>query len=129
MDSLIGDQHGEVDQYQRPRCMGCNRPCAHERWAPGLVALRDEDRVGWLCEDCAALPGRAWAFVDAVRTLEPAAEFLITAVYAGRLVRAPLVVPDPEPDEPPASPQPRRLGTDRLLPMKSPAALLRRAGD
>ena len=116
MDVAVGNLFGAPDRGQRPWCMGCNRPCAHERWAPGLLAVRAEERVGWLCEDCEALPGRAWAFVDAVRALEPAAEFLITTVSAGRLVRAPLVVPDPEPPAPPASDLPRRPGTDRLLP-------------
>jgi hypothetical protein len=53
--------------------------------------------LAWLCAECAARPGQAWAFVEAVRALAPEAELLTTAAYADRLVRAPLVVPGPEP--------------------------------
>ena len=35
------------------RCMFCNRLRTGEHWAQGLEALLDEDRVGWLCDECA----------------------------------------------------------------------------
>ena len=101
------------------RCMTCGRPRSDEHWALGLEALVEEDRVGWLCEDCEARPGRAWAFIDAVRGLYPAAMFSSTTAYAERLVQAPLVVPEPEPGEPPPLGHPRRPGARRLLPTKS----------
>ena len=100
------------------RCMTCGRPRPDERWALGLDALLEEDRVGWLCEGCEARPGRGWAFVDAVRGLYPAAVLLSTTAYAGRLVRAPLVVPDPAATGPPALGPLRRPGVRRLLPGK-----------
>ncbi len=102
------------------RCMTCGRPRPDERWALGLDALLEEDRVGWLCADCEARPGRAWAFVDAVRGLYPAAVLLSTTAYADRLVQAAVVVPGPEPEpgELPPLGHPRRPGARRLLPTK-----------
>ena len=101
------------------RCMTCGRPRTGEGWALGLEALVEEDRIGWLCEDCEARPGRAWAFIDAVRGLYPAAVLLSTTAYAGRLVQAPLVLPDLDAAGPPAlSPLPRP-GAHRLLPSRS----------
>jgi hypothetical protein len=100
------------------RCMSCGRPRPDERWALGLDALLAEDRVGWLCEDCEARPGRAWGFVDAVRRLYPAAVLLSTTAYAGRVVQAAVALPDPEPGGPPAPAPPRRPGARRLLPGK-----------
>jgi len=120
VDAAIGDQHGDVEQVQQPPCIACHRPRPHARWVPGLDALLPGDRLAWLCEDCEALPGQAWAFVDAVRGLAPAAVLLTTTAYADHIVQAPLVVPDPEPDGPPGPSQPPRLGTDRLLPTKPP---------
>ena len=98
------------------RCMTCGRPRPDERWALGLDALLAEDRIGWLCEDCEARPGRAWAFIDAVRGLYPAAVLLSTTAYADRLVQAPLVVPDPDAAGPPALGPLRRPAPRRLLP-------------
>jgi len=100
------------------RCMTCGRPRSGEHWALGLEALVEEDRVGWLCEDCEARPGRAWAFVDAVRGLYPAALLLSTTAYAGHVVQAPLVLPDPAASGPPAVGPLPRPGTRRLLPSK-----------
>ena len=100
------------------RCMTCGRPRPDERWALGLEALLEEDRVGWLCADCEARPGRAWACVDAVRGLYPVALLLSTTAYAGRLVRAPLVLPDPAAAGPPALGPLRRPSARRLLPSK-----------
>jgi hypothetical protein len=101
------------------RCMTCGRPRSDEHWALGLEALVEEDRVGWLCEDCEARPGRAWAFVDAVRGLYPTAVLLSTTTYADRLVQVPLVVPGPEPADPLVLGTPRHPGARRLLPTKS----------
>ena len=100
------------------RCMFCNRRRTGETWALGLEALLDEDRVAWLCDACAAQPGRAWEFVDVVRALYPAATVVSCTAYADRLVRSPLVLPTPEPVAPPAPPPPRRPGMGRLLPTK-----------
>ena len=118
MDVVIGTQPGAVDRSQQARCMSCNRPRPPARWAPGLDAVLPGEAVACLCEDCEALPGQAWVFVDAVRGLAPEAVLLTTTAYADRFVQAPLVVPDPEPSAPPASERPRRPGTDRLLPTK-----------
>ncbi len=100
------------------RCMTCGRSRSDERWALGLDALVEDDRVGWLCEDCEARPGRAWGFVDAVRGLYPAAVLLSTTAYAGHVVQAPLVLSDPAASEPPAVGPLPRPGTRRLLPTK-----------
>ena len=75
------------------RCMFCGWPRPGDGLAPGLEALLGEDRVGWLCEACGALPGRAPEFADAVRGLYPGATILTTAAREGWLVRVPLVVP------------------------------------
>ena len=99
------------------RCMTCGRSRPGEHWALGLEALVEEDRVGWLCEDCEARPGRAWAFVDAVHGLYPAV-LLSTTAYADRLAQAVVVVPGPEPAGPPLLDRPRRSGVRRLLPTK-----------
>ena len=74
------------------RCMLCGRQRPGDTWALGLEALLGEDRVAWLCEDCEALPGRAWAFVDAVRGLYPEAVIASTTAPAGIVVWAPLVL-------------------------------------
>jgi hypothetical protein len=118
MDVVIGTQPGDVDRSQQARCMSCNRPRPPARRAPGLDAVVPGAWAAWLCEDCEARPGRAWAFVDVVRTLDPAAVLLTTSAYADRVVQAPLVVPDPGWSAPPASDLPRRPGTGRLLPTK-----------
>ena len=120
MDATIGEQHGVDDPPPLPTCLSCDRPRPHARWAPGLEAVLPGEGVAWLCAECAALPGQAWAFVDAVRALVPEADLRVTAAYAGRLVRAPLVVPGPEHGAPPAPARSRRRGTDRLLPTKPP---------
>ena len=118
MDTEISSQFGDADRFQHVQCVTCHRPRPHARWAPGLDAVLPGEAVAWLCEDCEARPGQAWAFVEAVRGLAPTAVLLTTAAYADYLVQAPLVVPDPEPPVPPASERPRRPGTDRLLPTK-----------
>ena len=105
-------------QLRLRRCMFCNRPRTGETWALGLEALLDEDRVAFLCHACEALPGRAWEFVDVVRALYPAAVVVSCALYADRLVRAPLVLPATEPAGSPAPTRPRRPGTGRRLPTK-----------
>ena len=79
------------------RCMLCGRRRPGEEWALGLEALLGEDRVAWLCDDCEALPGRAWEFLDAVRSLYPEATIVSTTAPGGTPVRAPLVAP-PAPD-------------------------------
>ena len=100
------------------RCMFCNRPRTGETWALGLEALLEEDRVGWLCHECEAQPGRGWEFIDVVRALYPAATVVSCTAYADRLVRSPLVLPDQESAGPPAPARPRRPATGRLLPTK-----------
>jgi hypothetical protein len=100
------------------RCMFCNRIRTGEHWALGLDALLEEDRVGWLCDECEARPGRGWEFVDVVRALYPAAVVVSCTAYAERLVRSPLVLPGPEPDGPSAPRRARRLDIGRLLPTK-----------
>ena len=77
------------------RCAICNQPRPDDHWAPGLDAMVAGDQVAWLCDDCEATPGHAWAFVDAVRGLYPEAELLTTAACADVLVRAPLILPSP----------------------------------
>ena len=79
-------------QLHLKRCMFCNRLRTGETWALGLDALLEEDRVGWLCHECEALPGRAWEFVDAVRGLYPEAVIASTTAPAGIVVWAPLVL-------------------------------------
>ena len=74
------------------RCAICNRPRRGDTWALGLEALLGEDRVAWLCQDCEALPGRAWAFIDAVRGLYPEAVIASTTAPAGVVTWAPLVL-------------------------------------
>ena len=96
------------------RCMTCGRPRPDERWALGLDALLEEDRVGWLCADCEARPGRAWEFIDVVRALYPAAVVMSCTAYPDRLVCPALVLPAGELTGPPTplrsgSPVPRRL--------------------
>ena len=100
------------------RCMFCNRLRTGETWALGLEALLEEDRVGWLCHECEAQPGRAWEFIDVVRALYPAAAVVSCTAYPDRLVRSPLVLPAPDPAGPPAPTQPGRPGLGRLLPTK-----------
>ena len=102
------------------RCLCCNRRRTGETWALGLVALLDEDRVGWLCHACEAQPGRASEFIDVVRARYPGATVVGCTAYPDRLVRAPLVLPDPAPAGPPAPGRPRRPDT-RLLPTKPTA--------
>jgi hypothetical protein len=100
------------------RCMFCNRLRTGETWALGLDALLEEDRVGWLCHECEAQPGRAWEFIDVVRALYPAAVVVSCTAYPVRLVCSPLVLPAAELTEPPT---PRRSGPTvprRLLPGK-----------
>ena len=118
MDVVIGTQPGEVDRSQQARCMSCNRPRPPARWAPGLDAVVPGAWVAWLCEDCEARPGRAWAFVDVVRALYPGAVVVSCTRYADRLVRSSLVLPTPEATAPAAPRRPRRPGTGRLPPTK-----------
>ena len=120
MDAQPSSQSGDVDRSQHIHCISCHRPRPHARWAPGLDAVLPGEAVAWLYKECEALPGQAWAFVDAVRGLAPEAVLLTTTASVEHVVQAPLVVPEPESDERPASAQPRRLGTDRLLPTKPP---------
>ena len=87
-------------QLHLKRCMFCNRLRTGETWALGLDALLEEDRVGWLCHECEALPGRAWEFIDVVRALYPAATVVSCTANPNRLVRSPLVLPDPAPAGP-----------------------------
>ena len=102
-------------QLRLKRCMFCNRPRTGETWALGLEALLEEDRVGWLCHECEALPGRGWEFVDVVRALYPGAVVVSCTLYADRLVRSPLVLPATESTAPT---RPRRPGAGRRLPTK-----------
>ena len=77
------------------RCAVCGRHRPRERWALGLDAVLEGERVAWLCDDCEATPGRAWLFVDIVRDLYPAAELVTTTAYAHAIVQAPLVLAMP----------------------------------
>ena len=100
------------------RCMFCNRLRTGETWALGLEALLDEDRVGWLCDECEGRPGRAWEFIDVVRALYPGATVVSCTAYPDRLVRSPLVLSDQEPVAPPAPSQSKRPARGRPLPTK-----------
>ena len=100
------------------RCMFCNRLRTGETWALGLEALLEEDRVAWLCDACAAQPGRAWEFVDVVRALYPAATVVSCTAYPDRLVCSPLVLPAAELPGPPTPPRSGPPVPRRLLPSK-----------
>ena len=100
------------------RCMFCNRLRTGETWVLGLDALLGEDRVGWLCHECEALPGRAWEFIDVVRALYPAATVVSCTAYPDRLVCSPLVLSNQEPVAPPAPTQSKRPARGRPLPTR-----------
>ncbi len=105
-------------QLRLKRCMFCNRPRTGETWALGLDALIEEDRVGWLCHECEAQPGRGCEFVDVVRALYPAATVVSCTAYPDRLMRSPLVLSGQEPAAPPAPAQSKLPARGRPLPTK-----------
>ena len=76
-----------------PRCCVCGRLRPDECWAFGLTAVLDGRTVAWLCDECEALDGKGWAFVDAIHQFYPGAEIVSTTAYADSIVRAPLVAP------------------------------------